>query len=219
MAGIGSRSSRYLPVNSAATWWASAALPPLPNSTSVPPASSLAATSAAHASSAAASSVVASADAISACSCSRRSARSTIVHAPRRQSVRLERELRDGSAEPRQRLCHAVLLLELAVEEHVAAPARTRHLAAQRTGPARLGICRIDELRADLGRHPLLLPPRLVQKVAELPWPPAHQRVLHLDRQLLLAAERRQRPRLPALVARRLILDHAVRPPRRARVA
>src|SRR5262249_47380257 len=147
---------------------------------SVPRAWNRAARSAATCSSWPASPWSASAWAISAWRRRRRRAASAIGHAPGGEPLGLEGEIGDGAAQPGQRLGHPVLLLELAVEQHVAATSGPGHLAAQRPRLAGLGVGLVDEAGADLGRHPFLLIPGLVQQRTELARAPPHQRVLHL---------------------------------------
>src|SRR2546423_12101088 len=119
--------------------WASAALPPLPKTSSFAPAAKRSASWAAASSIWRASSPSTSACAISACRRSRASA-SAIVHAPRRQALLREGELGDLAAHLGQHLGHAVLPAKLAVEQHVSAPACAGHLAADRAGTARRRI-------------------------------------------------------------------------------
>src|SRR3954471_5161162 len=82
-----------------------------------------------------------SASTIRACSSNRVRAvdPSAIVEAPGRQAVVLERELGDLRAHAAELLRDAVLAVELAVEQHVAA-AGAGHLAAQRAGLAGLRV-------------------------------------------------------------------------------
>src|SRR3954454_12295137 len=196
-AGRGARSSRKRPTSSAARWVASAALPPLPNSSSLPPSRSASTTR--SASPATRSGI---GDSISARLASmlspmrlrtslvsargRIAKRPLVIDAPRGQAVRGELELRHGASHPDEGVRHAVLAMEGAEEQHVAAPSRTGDLAAQRAGRQRGVVRLVDEARGDAGRHLLLELPGGAQQLAELGQPPPQQRVLHLPREALL---------------------------------
>src|SRR3954471_5309816 len=203
---------------------ASAALPPLPNSSSLFPARNASAMTPATAPIAESVSGASSAARCPTLSLMRRPAsasRSALLtaHPPGVQAAELERELGGQDVHLAQRLGDAVLSVEPAVEEHVAAASGARHLPAQSAGLAGGVVGLVERRVADPRREMLLLLPGLVEEAPEVVELALEQRVLHLHGQLLLHPQAVERLLLALDEPLRLVLDDPVRAPRRPGVA
>src|SRR5215210_534464 len=90
------------------------------------------------------------------------------IDPPRRQALVHELELRHLDPHAGQRGGDTMLLLERAEEEHVAAPAGAGDLPPERALTAGRFVGLVDVLVGDPGRHLLLVRPRGAEQLAEL---------------------------------------------------